>query len=324
MEDYRFVSFLSPMIEKYREYCIKTEAYCDGNFERIHYFDVYCKENGNSQLLLQKMVNDWFRKRKSEINNSCRSRAFPVIGFIRFANHRKMMDIDIPEIPDGLPCSYVPHIFTDDELASFFRECDRVILNFNNRANINRKMTIPVIFRFLYSTGMRTFEVRQLKRSDIDLSAGIVNIKWSKHNIQHYVVLHDTTLEMIRHYDNQIDSIYPEREYFFPGTGRYPHLTKDWIDINFKSIWTKVSDERAKPYDLRHNYAITNVNSWEGDVVDQFHKLVYLSKTMGHVTLNSTRYYYSYSPHMARLISEYTESGMKDILPEVKHEDFIF
>lgn len=324
MKEFKFISFLAPAMYQYRDYCIKTGNYCDGNFERIHYFDTYCSENHIDESSLQTATDKWFQKRESEINNSCRSRTYPVIGFLRYACHRDLLKVDIPEIPDGLPCSYVPHIFTDSELSDFFKACDSVPLHFQNRSNIARKMILPVIFRVLFSTGMRTFEVRQLKRNNIDLSSGIVNIEWSKHNIQHYVVLHDSTLEMIRRFDRQISDLFPDREYFFPGTGKYFHLTKDWINNNFANLWKQISDEQAKPYDFRHNYAIRNINSWTGDISDQFSRLVCLSKTMGHVTLNSTRYYYSYSPHMAELINDHTSSKMKDILPEVKYEDFIF
>ena len=323
MKRYEYISFLAPLIRQYEDFCIRTDNYSDGAFERIHYFDIYCKENaGDENKLSQSLVDSWFRKRDTEINNSCRSRSFPVIGFIRYGNQRKLLDIDIPDIPDGLPCSYVPHIFTDKELTKFFYCCDNLTLKFNNTPNIIRKFTVPVIFRTLYSTGMRTFETRYLKRNNVSFTNGVINIEKSKHNIQHYVVLHDSTLEMLKEYDKQIDSLLPEREYFFPGTGKYTYLTKDWICSNFSVFWKMVSDEYAKPYDFRHNYAINNVNSWTGDIADQFSKLVYLSKTMGHVTLNSTRYYYSYSSHMADLIREYTSSGMREIMPEVNYEDF--
>lgn len=325
MKDYKFISSLAPIIEQYRQYCIKTDSYCDGNFERIHYFDVYYNkyENSGSPETAQDAVNKWFQKRETESNNSCRSRSFPVFGFIRYANQRDLLSLEIPELPDGLPCSYVPHIFTEDELKKFFYACDYVPLIFNNTKNIIRKFTIPVIYRTLYSTGMRTFESRALLCRNVDLTTGIINIERSKHNIQHYIVFHDSCRTMLTEYNEKMSSLCPDREYFFPGTGKYPYLTKDRLCENFKKIWNQVSASYAKPYDFRHNYAIQNINSWTGDVYSQFSKLVYLSKTMGHVTLDSTRYYYSYSPQMAELIKKHTADEMENILPEVNFDDYL-
>ncbi len=325
MKNYGFSSLLAPIIEQYRHYCINTGTYCDGSFERIHYFDVYFAEyeRSGSHDEEQSAVNKWFQKRDTETNNSCRSRSYPVFGFIRYANTRGLLNWEIPELPDGLPCSYVPHIFTEKELKDFFNACDHIPLMFNNTQNIIRKYTIPVIFRTLYSTGMRTFECRELLCRDVDLASGIVNIEHSKHNIQHYIVLHDSCRVMLEAYNEKISMICPDREYFFPGTGRYPYLTKDWLCENFNSIWNQISDSYAKPYDFRHNYAIQNINNWTGDINSQFNKLVYLSKTMGHVTLDSTRYYYSYSPKMAELIKEHTVREMESILPEVNINDYL-
>lgn len=325
MKNYKYLSSLAPLIEQYQQYCIKTGSYCDGSFERIHYFDVYYNkyEESGSLESPQAAANKWFQKRDTETNNSCRARSFPVIGFIRYANQRGQLNLDVPELPDGLPCSYVPHIFTGEELRSFFYACDHVPLVFRNTKNIIRKFTIPVIYRTLYSTGMRTFEARALLQRNVDLISGIVNIEHSKHNIQHYIVLHESCRKMLAEYDEKISSLCPDREYFFPGTGKYPYLTKNWLSSNFKKIWSSVSFLYARPYDFRHNYAIQNINSWTGDVYSQFHKLVCLSKTMGHVTLASTRYYYSYSSQMAELIRKHTENNMEDIMPEVNFDDYL-
>mgnify|MGYP002309109554 FL=1 len=51
-------------------------------------------------------------------------------------------------------------------------------------------MQIPVFFRLLLSTGMRTNEARLLDCEDVDLKNGIINIKHTKGWAQHRVALH--------------------------------------------------------------------------------------------------------------------------------------
>lgn len=68
---------------------------------------------------------------------------------------------------------------------------------------------------------------------------------------------------------------------------------------------------------IRHNYAIQNTNSWISAGFEFIDKLLYLSKSMGHTSLDSTRYYYSIVPALAGIIEEKSEGSFDDIIPEV-------
>lgn len=74
----------------------------------------------------------------------------------------------------------------------------------------------------------------------------------------------------------------------------------------------------VRPYDLRHHYAITNINMWIGEGIDFYDKLHYLSKSMGHSSLESTKYYYSLVPALATTIEEKTSEDFDIIIPEVE------
>lgn len=52
------------------------------------------------------------------------------------------------------------------------------------------------------------------------------------------------------------------------------------------------SDAKARIYDLRSNYAVTNINKWKYVGPEWFDKLLYLSRTMGHTTIKATAYYF--------------------------------
>ena len=59
-----------------------------------------------------------------------------------------------------------------------------------------------------------------------------------------------------------------------------------------------------------------NINGWVGD--PEFDaKFYYLSKSMGHTTLESTRYYYSLVPQMAKILQAMNEESFNSIIPEV-------
>jgi integrase len=64
---------------------------------------------------------------------------------------------------------------------------------------------------------------------------------------------------------------------------------------------------------IRHNYATENINSWTDCGFDFNDKLLSLSKSMGHSTVEGTKYYYSLVPGFADIL----EANSDDVIPEV-------
>ena len=116
--------------------------------------------------------------------------------------------------------------------------------------------------------------------------------------------------------DGAIGSLYHGREYFFPVAERGGRSTY-WVWKTFREVWDSVNDFHATPYQLRHNYAVENINSWGGDCLESWDRLVYLSRSMGHSHLESTRRYYSIVPALADVIDDLAASAGDDVIPEV-------
>ena len=45
--------------------------------------------------------------------------------------------------------------------------------------------------------------------------------------------------------------------------------------------------------------------------------MVYLSKSMGHCSIEHTKYYYSMVPHFAEILREKSEVSFDELMPEV-------
>lgn len=119
-----------------------------------------------------------------------------------------------------------------------------------------------VFFRLLYSSGIRTTETCYLKREDVDLVHGVLNIRKSKENSQHYAALHESMAQLLAQHDCAAEKLRSGREYFFemPNGGCY---SRQWVTGMFQSLWEKANGTRsnAVAYALRHNYAVMNINS---------------------------------------------------------------
>lgn len=155
-----------------------------------------------------------------------------------------------------------------------------------------------------------------IRFGDVDLEHGILNIQLSKGYDQHYVALGDSMCLLLRRYDSSIAQIYPNRNTFFPGRKDKPYSAQ-WVSDTFRQIWNSVNDSRAVPYEFRHNYAITNINSWVDKGFRFDDKLLYLSKSMGHHSIENTKYYYSLVPNLAEILEEKTNADFERIVPEV-------
>ncbi|MDR0794989.1 MAG: tyrosine-type recombinase/integrase [Tannerella sp.] len=315
--------FRSCLAEQFEEFIYNkraTKKWCQSYEENLHFFDNHCASKFPDASTLTADMLAWCNERLTENGNSCRYRITVVINFVKYARDRGWTEIEPPQTPSEKPCTYVPHAFTNDELIRFFQASDRHVINALNGQNslINKlnKLEFPVYFRLLLSTGMRTNEARWLKRSDVDLMEGVININQSKGADQHRVALHESMLSLLKRYDQRMDQLIPNRICFFPNKNDC-FQRPAWVEYHFRMIWKKISNEPARPYDLRSYYAVTNITNWKGVGFELHDKLLYLSRTMGHRNVSSTYGYFNLSPALADKIKTLTEESFNNLIPKL-------
>lgn len=309
------------LLNEFIQYRTASQRWSHTYQVNLNAFENYCRSNykGKDELT-QDMVSIWLRQRNTESKASCKARTQVVRTLVGYLQERCLTEITLPEPLAAPPNQYLPHAFSVNELSSFFKECDRQVLEATSGKSALHMLTSSVIFRLLYSSGMRTTEARLLKTVDIDLAHGIISINSTKANLQHHVVLHDDTKLMLETYDAIAERIIHGREYFFPARsgGNISGNSLRWM---FQKVWRNVSKARAVPYDLRHHYAVTNINLWIDSGFKFYDKFLYLSKSMGHTKLESTKYYYSLVPSLADTIDLQSANGFNEIVPEVSTND---
>lgn len=315
---YEFSPSRAEMLQAFVDYRTASDRWNFVDDKNLHYFDRFCTERfPDTPGLTQEMVDSWSAKRPTKTGTSCYGRAIIIVKLVEFLSGRGMLVLNKPELPKpDTSRKYVPHTFSEDELKRFFNACDTAVSNAGSPIIASRRLAASVFFRLIYSTGMRTVEARLLQTENVDLTSGVIDIKRSKGRDQHYVVLHDTMLDVMRNYDSAIKRLYTDRVYFFAYTQADPFY-REWAPLVFRDIWDKVNTVHAVPYDLRHNYATQNINSRTDRGFGFSDKFIYLSKSMGHKQLESTRYYYSLVPSLAQTMEEQTMDGFNDIIPEV-------
>ncbi|MDA3939767.1 MAG: tyrosine-type recombinase/integrase [Spirochaetia bacterium] len=315
MNKYR--SFMAHQMDLFVNYLVASNKWSETYAANLQLFDRYCASYyPDAEKLEQSMLEGWCGKRPTETGMSCRKRISCIKVFVEFLRKNGFPDVPSVEIPGSEKTKFIPHSFTESELASFFNACDNLPKGKSWNEQV-RAISIPVFFRLLYSSGLRTYEARLLGHEDVNLDTGVVSIRHSKGPNEHFVVLHDSMLTLMKRYDAAIRVFSPDRKYFFT-SHKNKHHNRQWVEVNFRELWDSCGFSYAIPYSLRHCYATTNINKWTDNDDEFSSQFVYLSKSMGHTVLESTRYYYSLTPAFSGIILDLCSDSFDAIVPEVE------
>jgi integrase/recombinase XerD len=185
-----------------------------------------------------------------------------------------------------------PHIFTDSQLEEFFRICDGFkAVKFPPY----RHLVTSMMFRLIYCCGLRNSEACNLKRSEISLKDGIIKIYESKGHKNRLVYMSADLTDLCRKYDFAMETMNPEREYFFPSSRKANYYNTSVCRL-FDSILKRTSfygktSKKPTCHGLRHTFAVNSMRKCIEDGEDFDIMIRYLSRYMGHSSPQNTMYY---------------------------------
>lgn len=188
---------------------------------------------------------------------------------------------------------FVPYIFTKDELERLFSAADATKAT---PASPIRHLIMPVLFRLIYTCGLRASEALQLKVSDVDLELGMMTIFGAKGDKDRMVGISDSMLEYMRKYRSHPLVAGFDSEYFFPAPdgGFYDTSTiyAYFRDYLFKAgIPHRGRGKGPRVHDLRHSFAVHVLNKWSSEGKDMYTCLPILRVYLGHSSLTATEKY---------------------------------
>jgi integrase len=180
-------------------------------------------------------------------------------------------------------------------------------------------------FTLMHSCGTRTGELRALLTEQVDLHDGHLDILWSKGNRSRRLPLTDEVVEVLAACERVSRQHFgPSRQTFFvSATGN--QVAASAVGTVFNRIWDQAGlprptdGQQPRPYDFRHHFAYANIERWMDLGRDVTAMLPYLSRYMGHATLESTFYYVHTSPDFMDAYAQVTRES-QSLLPEVGFE----
>ncbi|MFF5074682.1 tyrosine-type recombinase/integrase [Micromonospora olivasterospora] len=222
-------------------------------------------------------------------------------------------------LPAGVlprPARYIPHIFTDTELAALFTQTDRC--HYSSQVPL-RHLAMPVLFRTIYACGLRASEARLLRVDDVDLDSGVLRIRNAKGGKDRQVPVSAPLHARLVGYHAHVTAR-SGGDWFFPGTAGNP-LTLGNIDKNFRRfLWqARISHggrgHGPRVHDLRHTFVVNNLRSWFAHGHDVNALLPVLQTYLGHSSLADTAYYLRLTAESYPHITARIQHALGDVVP---------
>jgi len=287
-----------------------------GILQRFSKFTLkYTIEN---HILTKELADAWLEKRPTEKDVTWEKRINNLRQFAVFLNdlgYEAYIPVCKAKINRNL---YVPHIFTHQQLLSFFSNCE----NIKPHSLSNKNLVLPAIYRLLYGCGLRISEAVALKLKNVDLMQGIITVLDSKFDKDRLIVLSPSLIQYLKKYFSKIHTLSNSEDFFFIKKNRTT-LSRDTVYKNFRKIlWKSGISHGGKGrgprlHDFRHTFAVHSLNQMVQQGVDLYCALPILSTYLGHASVAATEKYVRLTEEAYPGIIDSVSKTCAYIFPEV-------
>lgn len=186
---------------------------------------------------------------------------------------------------------FVPYVFTSDEMRRIFRALDEEL---HSGPGSRNRLLYQVLFRLLYSTGMRVGEALGMGVSDVDLRSGVISVLHGKGDVSRLVPYHPSLGPWLEEYVSRRRR--PSDAFFFesPFGGMMSEpcvLTRFTKLILPRAGLAPQAPRRMTVHSLRHTFACHSLDAAARSGADMQAYLPLLAAYMGHRDIRSTELY---------------------------------
>ncbi len=320
MSTYTFKSFLASEFTSYLEHR-RNSGYKtpDGSYVDLRRFDEFIAENCTENAFTKEHAERWIEKWDDESPTAHYKRINNTKNFFLFIYPRGY-DIFLFDDVKNPPKTFVPHIYTDDEIRRYFKVVD----NYESPTNRYSVIQLPVLFRLLFCCGTRISETLGIKKKDVDLENGVIQLTTTKNKKKRYIVLSDEILRLMRAFADKTFYAIKDDEYIFRNThGRCLGITSiEEIHHDILKI-AGIPDLRdgkgPRIHDWRHTFTVHAFKNMAENGIDMYVALPILSTYLGHATITATEYYLRLTLELFPSIEEKMSKNADAVFEEIPY-----
>lgn len=249
----------------------------------------------NEHIITKEFADEYIKVRSNEKTINSTNRVGTIRALAKYMIRLGMKAYIVPPLPIGsYKTSFVPHIFTDEELRKIFETADNYAVSPSLDGHIYaQRKKYPVILRILYSTGMRIGEVLSMRVKDLDFKKNTITILQAKNQCERIIPIHKNISRLIHEYilDNNIINA---EQYVFENKKGLP-ISGTTVNHVFLALLRKAKiphpKEGPRIHDFRHTFCVHRLRDWVLENRDISALLPYLCAYMGHADTRCTEYY---------------------------------
>jgi integrase len=284
----------------------------------LRHFDMFYHGNGFEGSVLTKEIASDFIYGPNERPVTHHNKEVVMRDFALYLTDRGYHAY-VTEVKTALPHSkFIPYIFTDDEIRRLFIAVD----NYPQARMSYRNEVDPVLFRFLYGTGVRISEALNLVINDVNIESRIATIRAAKNMKDRLIPMADSLAERILAFMNRFHRYSGGKMWLFPGchNGVMGQMDKSTAYNHFRDylLMANIPHTVVGPriHSLRHGFAVKCLKKWVLAGNDLTVMLPYLSAYMGHSDFRATQYYLRLTSDLFPEIVRRTEAEFGYVIPE--------
>lgn len=279
------------------------------------------------------------------LDHDCRQ-GFPkelVVEFIRFQPHwakatqesriNLVRQVALFLIKLGMPAYYPdacwkggaardfhPYIYTHEELEHLLRIADNPV----RKASEKSRDFHSVIYRLLYSSGLRISEALNLTMEDVDFRGGTIYIRNGKNHKDRKLPIDSGMLSRMEGYALKYHKIYHPEDYFFRSAdgrpyskyGVYSYFRKMLFECGISHGGRKKGGPRL--HDVRHTFCVHSLEKMMSQGIPYDAAVPILCAYMGHSSLSATTKYLHLTEEFYPEISLKLEQTTGGIIPDME------
>jgi integrase len=192
-----------------------------------------------------------------------------------------------------------PHIYSAEQIRTLMLRA-RALPTFRSPL---RPQTYETLLGLVACTGMRLREAIRLQLGDVDLHAGMIRVGRCKFSPERVLPIEASTVAALGRYREARCRMHPFGLMFFVGRSGKP-LQRTCVQQTFRELCQGIEGNgaRSKPriHDLRHTFASRHIANWNREKAPVAHRLLLLSRYLGHQRFADTWWYVSADPSLLR------------------------
>lgn len=214
--------------------------------------------------------------------------------------------------------NYIPIIFSTTDINKLFKTMDKYT-NDSNQKFYKLHYSYSVIFRLLYSCGLRISEALDLNLEDINFNQNTINIINSKNHASRMIVMSDSMKDTLETYTKMFQI---ESDLLFKNRKNNKILYWTIRKYYKKMLGIAKLDVNAHIHDLRHTFANVAFNQMLEKGYDENVVIVYLYKYLGHKSIAETEYYLHFIDFNKKKLIETNDTFSKKLYEgvDLSHE----